>query len=406
MAIYLGTNELGGGGGGAAIGDLALKPAANKANTYVDSNGLTWLKTGVVETTLATYPDAPLTRAGSEVASWATHFNGGYSNYGVEYDSLNNVGIIRSGSYISISNTVDTIDTDANGDPDGTFTNATFGTSTYSTPPLSDGTDNWIAMHDGTASQHTGPRYGNFSVGNTFGANNIVFKKATGGTYGSYTTTDTGKVSTSGYTARTTANWDGAYNEAGHVVSSIGITDDHFYVGAHGYGTQYAPTSYAVYYYNLHSGYVVQSYTIKYNKSDGSFAEVILDKLPINDSGSNKVFLIDATHPYTGTTKTVEHVATNGNILLDFTITKSSETYQHITPRMYSDNNSIFYVLDSAGTHSPGTFDKYEEARGYSKSLYARGLTDSTIRTQTGSGPIGPYQTSEMSGEPLYMRVL
>ncbi len=69
MAIYLGTNELGG-GGGAAIGDLAIKPGANKANTYVDSNGFTWLKTGVVETNLSTYPDAPITRAASEVASW------------------------------------------------------------------------------------------------------------------------------------------------------------------------------------------------------------------------------------------------------------------------------------------------------------------------------------------------
>lgn len=394
------------GGGGAAIGDLAIKPAANKANTYVDSNGFTWLKTGVVETTLSTYPDAPKTRTGSEVASWATHFNGGYPNYGVEYDSLNNVAIVRSGSYASLNQFVDTIDTDANGDPDGTFTDASFGSSTYTTPPLSDGTDDWIAMHDGTATQHTGPRYGNYSIGNTFRANDLVFKKATGGTYGSYTTTDTGKVSTSGYTARAAADWDGAGNETAHIISSIGITDDHFYVGAHGYGSTYTGASYGVYYYTLNVTYIEQSYTIKYNKSDGSFDEIILDKLPINDSGSNKVFLIDASQAYTGTTKKVEHVDTNGNILLDFTITKTSESNQAILPRMYSDNNSNFYVLDSGGSHSPGTFDKYEEARGYGKSLYARGLTDSTTRTQTGSGPIGPHQTSEMSGEPLYMRVL
>ena len=208
MAIYLGTNELGGGGGGAAIGDLAIKPAANRANTYVDSNEFTWLKTGVVETTMSTYPDAPITRAGSEVASWSSHFNGGYSYYGVEYDSLNNIGIVRSGSYAAQYNTVDTIDTDANGDPDGTFTDASFGSSTYQSTPLSDGTDNWIAMYDGTAGASTGPRYGAFNIGNTFGANDIVFKKATGGTYGSYTTTDTGKVSTSGYTARAAADWD------------------------------------------------------------------------------------------------------------------------------------------------------------------------------------------------------
>ena len=404
MAIYLGTTELGG-GGGAAIGDLAIKPAANKADTYVDSNGFTWLKTGVVETNLSTYPDAPKTRAGSEVASWTSHFNGGYTNYGIEYDSLNNVGIVRSGSYISLNNTVDTIDTDANGDPDGTFTDASFGNSTYQTPPLSDGTDNWIAMHDGTASAHTGPRYGSYSIGNTFRANDIVFKKATGGTYGSYTTTDTGKVSTSGYTARAAADWDGAGNESGHLISSIGITDDHFYVGVHGYGSTNTASSYGVYYYTLNVSYIEQSYTIKYNKSDGSFDEVILDKLPINDSGSNKVFLIDASQPYSGTTKTVEHVDTNGNVLLDFAITKTSDANQAILPRMYSDNNSNFYVLDSDGS-SPGVFDKYEEARGYSKSLYARGITDSTTKTQTGSGPIGPYQTSEMSGEPLYMRVL
>ncbi len=158
--------------------------------------------------------------------------------------------------------------------------------------------------------------------------------------------------------------------------------------------------------YNLNVTYVEQSYTIKYNKSDGSFDEVILDKLPINDSGSNKVFLVDASQPYTGTTKKVEHVATNGNILLNFDITKSSFGDHVIIFPMYSDNNSNFYVLDSNNTHSPGTFDKYVETIGYSKSLYARGLTDSTTRTQTGSGPIGPYQTSEMSGEPLYMRVL
>ncbi len=157
----------------------------------------------------------------------ASHFNGGYNRYGVEYDSLNNVAVVRSGSYANLNNTVDTIDTDANGDPDGTFTNASFGTSIYQSTPLSDGTDNWIAMYDGTAGASTGPRYGNYSVGNTFGANNIVFKKATGGTYGSYTTTDTGKVSTSGYTARAAADWSATTAETGHVVSSIGITDDH-----------------------------------------------------------------------------------------------------------------------------------------------------------------------------------
>ena len=342
------------GGGGAAIGDLAIKPAANKANTYVDTNGFTWLKTGVVETTLSTYPDAPKTRTGSEAASWASHFNGGYSQYGVEYDSLNNVGIIRSGSYVSLHQTVDTIDTDANGDPDGTFTDTSFSGSLYQTPPLSDGTDDWIAMYDGTAGASTGPRYGAFNIGNTFGANDIVFKKATGGTYGSYTTTDTGKVSTSGYTARAAADWDATTAETGHLVSSIGITDDHFYVGAHGYGSTYPPSSYAAYYYTLNVTYVEQSYTIKYNKSDGSFDEVILDKLPINDSGSNKVFLIDASQPYSGTTKKVEHVDTNGNVLLDFNITKSTNANQVLLPPMYSDNNSNFYVLDSNNSHSPG----------------------------------------------------
>ena len=404
MAIYLGTNELGG-GGGAAIGDLAIKPAANKADTYVDSNGFTWLKTGVVETTLSTYPDAPKTRAGSEVASWATHFNGGYSNYGVEYDSLNNVGIVRSGTYTSIENTVDTIDTDTNGDPDGTFTDASFGGSKYQSTPLSDGTDNWIAMYDGSATDSTGPRYGNYSIGNTLAANEIVFKKATGGTYGSYTTTDTGKVSTSGYTARAAANWSGTNAESGHLISGIGITDDHFYVGVHAFDSSYGANSYGRYYYSLDTTYIQQSFTIKFNKSDGTFDEVILDRIPINDSGSNKVFLYDASQPYAGTAKKVEHVDTNGNILLDFMITKTTSAVMFLMPKMYSDNNSNFYVLNSAGSY-PGTFDKYQEARGYSRALYARGITDSTTKTQTGSGPIGPYQTSEMSGEPLYMRVL
>lgn len=394
------------GGGGAAIGDFAIKPAANKADTYVDSNGFTWLKTGVVETNLSTYPDAPKTRSGSEVASWASHFNGGYPKYGVEYDSLNNVGIVRSGHYNGLYYTVDTIDTDANGDPDGTFTDASFGSSTYQTPPLSDGTDNWIAMYDGSAGASTGPRYSTYSISNTLAANNIVFKKATGGTYGSYTTTDTGKVSTSGYTARAAADWSGTNAESGHLISGIGITDDHFYVGVQAFDSSYQANSYGRYFYNLDVTYIQQSFTIKFNKSDGTFDEVILDKIPINDSGSNKVFLYDASQPYSGTTKKVEHVKTNGDILLDFMITKSSIATTFLIPKMYSDNNSNFYVLDSGTAHSPGTFDKYTEVRGYGQSLYARGLTDSTTRTQTGSGPIGPHQTSEMSGEPLYMRVL
>ena len=61
MGIYLGANELGGGsGGGAAVGDLALKPAALGASLYVDSNSNTWLKSGVGETDLTTYPGLPL----------------------------------------------------------------------------------------------------------------------------------------------------------------------------------------------------------------------------------------------------------------------------------------------------------------------------------------------------------
>jgi len=406
MGIYLGSNELGG-GGGAAIGDLAIKPAAIKANTYVDSNEFTWLKTGVVETTLSAYPEAPLTRAALEVASFPNvYFGNSSGNPIIEHDSLNNVAIMRKGSYFTASNYAFNINTDSNGDPDGTTTQLSAPTaagSLYQTPPLSDGTDNWIAMYDGTADQNTGPRYGNASIGNTFRANDIVFKKATGGTYNAYTTTDTGKVSTSGYTGRLAAQWDDTTNETGHVISSIGITDDHFYVGAHGYGSEYAASSYAVYYYGLNEVYVQQSYTIKYNKSDGSFAEIILDKLPINDSGSNKVFLIDASQPYSGALKKVEQVNTNGDIDLEFFVTGSFPAAPLQLPQMYSDNNSNFYVLSAFYN---GTINKYQFARGYSRSLYARGITDETLRTQTGSGPIGPYQTSELSGEPLYMRVL
>ncbi|REJ61637.1 MAG: hypothetical protein DWQ21_09340 [Bacteroidetes bacterium] len=397
------------GGGGAAIGDFAIKPIAAKANTYVDTNGFTWLKTGVLETTVSLYPDAPLTRAGSEIAGWSSHFNGGYSTYGIEYDTLNNVGIIRSASsYPGLNSTVDTIDVDSNGLPDATFTNATFTAagSLYQTPPLYDGTDDWIAMYDGTASASTGPRYGNYTIGNTLAANDIVFKKATGGTYNAYTTTDTGKVSLSGYTARAAADWSGANSESGHLISSIGITDDHFYVGVQAYDSSYQANSYGRYYYALNTTYIQQSFTIKFNKSDGTFDEVLLDKLPINDSGSDKVFLYDASQPYTGTNKKVEHINSDGTLELDFIITKSSYANGFLIPPFYSDHNSNFYVFDSNNTHSPGTIDKYDQARGFATPLYSRALTEDTSRTQTGSGPIGPHQTSEMSGEPIYMRVL
>lgn len=410
MGIYLGSTELGG-GGGAAIGDYALKPAAAGANTYTDSNGHVWLKTGVVETTLSTYPEAPLTRALSfSSPEWTSHFNGGYALIGIEHDSLNNIPVIRSGSYWSVYQKAHTADKDSNGDYDGTFTglaNPTAGGSMFQSTPLSDGTDHWIAMYDGTASAHTGPRYSTFSTGNTFGANNIVFKKATGGTYNAYTTTDTGKISTSGYTGRLTADWSGTSNESGHVISSIGITDDHFYVGAFGYDTStYTASTYAVYYYQ--PTYVQQFYTIKYNKSDGSFAGVILDKLPINDSSSNKVFLIEAPKTYPATTQLVEHVNTDGTIGISFYVTKGGSGNRALLEKMWSDNNGDFYVINSSGSY-PGTIDKYVTARGISQSLYARGMTVDTSRVQTGSNSgtdVGPFQTSELKGEQLYIRVL
>ena len=406
MGIYLGANELGG-GGGAAIGDLALKPAAQKADRYVDSNGFTWLRTGVVESDTSVYPDAPLTRYQTQVGSWTSHFNGGYTKYGVTHDSLNDIAIVRSGSYENVNNSFRSIDVDANGIPDGTFSTASTptGVNAFMTVPMYDGTDHWIAMYDGTSNASTGPVYGNYDIDSGFGANDIVFKKATGGTFGNYTTTDTGKVSTSGYTARTSATWGFDFTEVGHVIAGLAVTDDHFYVGAHAWNNpDRAMSSYAVYYYNLSPILIAQTYTLKFNKSDGSLDEIIFDKIPINNSSNSGVFLLEFSKPFSGTTKQVQEVNTDGSIAREFNVNKTSNGDAVFFPRMYSDNNGIFYVMEPNG-HA-GTIQKYEVGSGYGKSVYTRGMTSETSLTQTGSGPIGPSQSSEMKGEPIYIRVL
>tara|TARA_B110000977_G_C11038081_1_gene477863 strand:- start:233 stop:1471 length:1239 start_codon:yes stop_codon:yes gene_type:complete len=400
------------GGGGSTVNSFGLQPGAQGSDKFTDENDDVWLRTGVVETDRTVYPllTGSIFLANPAHVYYVTNFNGGYSQFGMEYDFLNNVAVIRSGNTQNWPySSVKIADVGADGLPDGTVSSASFGTSMFKSTPLSDGTDNWICMYNGTEQVWTGPRYSGYQSPG-FTVDDFIFKKATGGTYGSYTYEATG-IALSGYTDNPSyPNGNLLYPlECSQVISGIAVDNNYFYLGVYSTTTSYCN-------YNQSSRSMSTTYnvatdgfygiqTMKFDKNTGVWVENLPAVWPINRK--NGIALMSIPNPGASTTLSVGNnqaitaFDNNGDGEGSGSIDLYAEGLRNIT-KCYFDHNDNLIVW--YGTNSSGPINIYQLASGFTPSIFSRGITTSLSSTQTGSGPIGPSQTSEHLGEPVYIK--
>ena len=400
------------GGGGSTVNSFGLQPGALGSSKFTDENDDVWLRTGVVESNLSTYPLLTKSFALTKPAHvmYQTNFNGGYGQFGMEYDFLNNVAVIRSGSSNNWPYTnVVKADVGADGLPDGTVSSASFGTSMFKSTPLSDGTDNWICMYDGTEGTSTGPRYSSYTSPG-FTVDDFIFKKATGGTYGSYTYEATG-IALSGYVDNPSyPNGNLLYPlECSQVISGIAVDNNYFYLGVYSTTTSYC--AYNQYFRLMQTTYNVASdgfygiQTMKFDKNTGVWVENLPAVWPINRK--NGIALMSIPNPgvntdiLVGNNQMITTYDNDGNGYASSSINLYAEALRNIT-KCYFDHNDNLIVWYGIGGSGP--INIYQPVSGFSTPLFSRGLTTSLGSTQTGSGPIGPSQTSEHLGEPVYIK--
>ena len=324
MGIYLGANELGGGsGGGAAVGDLALKPAALGASLYVDSNSNTWLKSGVGETDLTAYPDLPLlgiSDADSQNGnrSWfgniISPING---NQKFLSDSFNNkLYYTQQDGYKGYRYyTEASVDSDGkieNPFIDSTTSNKNWGTNYvskesfqfngYGTLPQSDGTDHWCLMPNFTPSGSIKGIYGDNFTNAVSGAGELAtwkLRKVTGGTINDsdgdpYTFSTSDDITPSGVPVNnngydlTLGSQDGTSGFYGNRIGNqFAVTDTQILINV-----KLSSSSNArYYYYYFNYNYPWQVHT--FNKSTGAYEGMLHNNAyVINDNGGTGYLIL------------------------------------------------------------------------------------------------------------------
>lgn len=466
MGIYLGSEELGG-GGGAAIGDLALKPLANGASTYTDSNGFVWLKSGIGESNLDTYPLLPkILLPDEETLDGRRSFLGSVSTITSNYaptrfaiDTFNEYIFLTrgdgyNGTRYRMPLTFNTDGTIQNPYPNiGGTTGQLWGASSpntsfsyqfnnYGTLPKSDGTDNWCLMPNFTPSTSSGTPYKyNYSTLPSSGGELTMWKlqkvtassAAGAGTNSTYTFDTNSDITPSGSPTHIDVP-DGktSYsntNYTNRIGWQFAVTDTQVLINVKPMHSSY----HQYYYYSTQSApWQVHAF----DKSTGAWEGALYNNAyVINDNGGTGYYVLKDINAKTRTTSNYPFI--NG----DTTIEKysSSHTLQvsgivplntHINSfgtnietdlqgriMIYSSNLLTPDQLENAtGTgantnndHSGGnTIMYFVPSRGV-KEMFARSITAEPTGQVTGSNAgtdVGPTQTSELLKQPLYIRAL
>jgi hypothetical protein len=415
MGIYLGANELGG-GGGAATGDLALKPLANGSAQFTDSNDNVWLKTGIFDFS-GVYTGLP-SGGGPKYTAVYDAVNDNMSlaaKARLRYQSLTNKLYALSGSYSGYgASKAYELAVDSNNMPTGSAVSGTnlenqflSTNNMWNSDVIYDGTTHWqLSTTASTPSRTTGP----YEVG--MGSSDVgpdlyswQFKDVTGGT------------ATTGWTnGSQTITLSGASNPGaavyGYRVNDIAATTDHFYItatavlnrGWYAYNNDYIPDP-------IFAQYDSRIYTFKFTKA-GVYVSKTEQEFTVNDNSGSGIVVIKNWYDVVSTTgnelnydfrDNSETVIGSGTMLFS----KVTGRYAH-KPTFYVDNNGNFIVLNWDGnTNGTGLYTAYAIGRGISPTQYARGITTSTSGTQTGSNSgtaTGPTQTSEYLSQPLYVK--
>ena len=457
-----------GGGGGGAVGDLALKPAAKDASLYVDSNSNTWLKSGVGETDLTLYPDLPLIGISdaasqngnrswlgniiSPINSYQKFLNDSFNNK-LYYTQLDGYEGYR---YYSEA-TVDNDGKIENPFIDSTTSNRNWGTTYvnqesyqfngYGTLPQSDGTDHWCLMPNFTPSSSIKGIYGRNFTNSVSGAGELAtwkLRKVTGGTINDsdgdpYTFSASDDITPSGVPTAA-SDYDltlGANSGTGlsgiRIGNQFAVTDTQILINVK------ISANYFQYYYYFGYCYPWQVHT--FNKSTGAYEGMLHNNAyVINDNGGTGYVIL---HKPNGTVGAElgnwvhgdkDITSYSSNHLISHTLT----TYVHFgyTNQPYgtpieTDNSGrvVMYNGDALGSDqlenakgsgantdsdsSGGTIEIFEKASGV-KTMYGRGITTSTVPSQTGLGvdtsntnhSHGPELTTEDTGNRLYVKAL
>lgn len=409
MAIYLGTNELG--GGKAPVGSLVYNAAAS-GDTYVDSNGQTLLKTGVVETDLTVYPDLPGTFATTETYDNTTNAGfGGYVYNGVEWDSINNKPLYRGGSYSNMNGYHGYITIDETDDRfEFTHQSSFHSSKEFSSAPFTDGTTHYVARayNNGTYAAASGPR-SKTNYDNPSGTHDLNIYMSPVTTYSdtlseAITFASSGEVQLSGTPDSGYGHWPGNFIK----------TSNHFYatgwVNPSGYG----------YSSNLNPQANIVPITYRYNGTTGAYIATMTGEQIFADptSPSNRFYSIKSITNESGapnqhsSTGAAQFTLTRYNDSTGTPVAESTGTFSILAyyytgylPNIWADNNGDLYHFKThnRGTEF-GTGKKIQFASGVGDALYTRGLTESVTATSADVSTAGsPHLTTEATGKRLYV---
>lgn len=409
MAIYLGTNELGG-GGAAPVGSLVYNAAAS-GDTYVDTNGQTLLKTGVVETDLTVYPDLPVTYATIETYDNTTNSGfGGYIYNGVEWDSINNQPLYRAGSYSNMNAYHGYLTIDETDDRFEFTQQSSFHQSKeFSSAPFTDGTTHYVARayNNGTYNSSAGPR-SKVSYDNPSGTHDLNLYMTPVTTYSTtlseaITFASSGEIQLSGTPDSGYGHWPGNFIKTSNNFYATG------WVNPSGYG----------YSSNLHANSNIVPITYRYNGTTGAYVATLTGEQCFADpsSPSSRFYTIKSEtsasgapnlHPSSGTTTftLTKYNDSSGVPVVETTGTVTIDRYYYsgYLPCFWADNNGNIYQFKNHQRGLDfGSGKKIARASGIEEALYTRSLTTATTGAATSSDSGAPSQTSEAVNKRLYV---
>lgn len=376
--------------------------AAGVNDTFVDSNGQTLLKTGVLETDLTVYPDAPSTMSVTESYDNTTNSGmGGYVYRGVEYDAINNKPLYRSGAYSNQNAYRGYLTLDETDDRfELTHVPTVDASKLTSSAPFTDGTTNYVARayNNGTYSASSGPRH-KTSYDNPSGTNDLDIYISPVTTYSTDLSeaivfASSGEIQLSGTPDSGYGHWPGNFVKTANNIYATG------WKNPSGYG----------YSSNLNASTNISPRTYRYNGTTGAYiATMDQQQIFANPaSPTNSFYTIQATatspnaagDPQTMTLR--KYNDSTGTPVLDLEATYNVNGYYYSAyiPPIWADNTgAIYFFTEYRANIGYGSAKKMELATGEGTALYTRSLTDGTSSSGT------PAQTSEVTGKRLYMVV-
>jgi len=397
-------------GGGSAVGSLVYNAAAS-GDTYVDTNGQTLLKTGVVETDLTAYPDLPVSFATIETYDNTT--NSGYAGYtfsGVEWDSINNQPLFRSGSFSNISNYHGYLTIDETDDRFELTHQSSFNSSKeFSSAPFTDGTTHYVARayNNGTYNASAGPR-SKTAYDNPSGTHDLNLYMTPVTTYSTtlseaITFASSGEIQLSGTPDSGYGHWPGNFIKTSNNFYATG------WVNPSGYG----------YSSNLHANNNIVPITYRYNGTTGAYIATMTGEQCFSDpsSPSNRFYTIKSETSVTGAPR-----LHSSNGPANFTLTRYNDSsgvpvaeltgtvtidryyYSGYLPCFWADNNGNIYQFKNhqRGTEF-GAGKRIARASGVGEALYTRSLATGAVASSTSADSNAPLQTSEVVGKRLYV---